>query len=91
MNLCSLFALLVLLIACEFAVIYTRRIIQQLDAPQDLALISWPPDKLIPWADDRSRVGCYICDDDRGHDMYIYLIDSGVNLQNPVREFSFLP
>lgn len=74
-----------LYLACYIAVVRSRRIVHQIDAPPDFALVSWPAGKPIPWVDGRLRLPSYTYDDNRGYDMYISLIDSGVNLNDTVK------
>lgn len=54
-------------------------IVRQRDAPQDLDLVSWPPKKR--WV---KNMPGYDYEVGAGVDTYIYVIDGGVNLQNPV-------
>lgn len=53
-------------------------IVRQKDAPQDLDLVSWPPQKT--WA--KSMPG-YDYEVGAGVDTYIYVIDNGVNICKP--------
>lgn len=54
----------------------------QRDAPQDLDLVSWPPRRRIPAS---GKMPWYVYDVARGTDTYIYIIDNGINMNNPVR------
>ena len=54
----------------------------QRDAPQDLDLVSWPPRRRIPAV---GKMPWYVYDVARGTDTYIYIIDNGINTNNPVR------
>lgn len=58
-----------------------RGSILQPAAPQDLDLISWPPDTWLP---DEGMKG-YAYDPLFGQDTYIYIIDSGINAAHSVR------
>ena len=54
----------------------------QMDAPQDLDLVSWPPRKRLPFL---GKMQKYVYDLSRGTDTYIYIIDNGLNEDNAVR------
>lgn len=53
----------------------------QPQAAQDLALVSWPPDTLLPMT--RGIEGYYY-DSDGGTNTFIYVIDNGINMRNDV-------
>lgn len=49
-------------------------------APLDLSVVSWPPRKKLPWWLSEG----YTYDEAFGDETYIYVIDNGVNIRNPV-------
>ena len=51
----------------------------QTDASRDLSMISWPPKKPPP-----EKYRGYVYDIGAGIGTYIYVIDNGINMQNPV-------
>ena len=59
-----------------------RPLRSQRDAPQDLDLVSWPRRKRIPVF---GKMPWYIYDVARGVDTFIYILDSGINVDNSVR------
>lgn len=60
---------------------------RQRDAPQDLDIVSWPPNKRIPLF---SKMPWYTYNVGSGIDTYIYIIDNGINRDNAVRIQSVL-
>ena len=56
--------------------------ILQADAPQDLDLISWPPERKLPFF---GNMEGYVYNPLEGVDTYIYIIDWGINPQHTVR------
>lgn len=53
----------------------------QPDAPQDLDLVSWPPDTYLPLV---GKMKGYAYDSDAGSSTFIYVIDNGINMNNAV-------
>lgn len=56
-------------------------IIGQANSPQDLDLVSWPPNKILP---SFGRMDGYYYDVTNGIDKYVYVIDYGIDPGNPV-------
>lgn len=54
-------------------------------APQDLDLLSWPPDKYLPW---NGKMKGYAYDMWGGRNTFIYVIDNGINMNNDVGDQS---
>ena len=54
-------------------------IIRQLNAPQDLKLVSWPP---RPPGIQLRDLKSFAYDDEGGDDTYIYLIENGIEPKN---------